>query len=66
MSLDGIRERVTFLGGKAVGVDCPHCPFEGRDVDLDAHTFADVVCPECGDIVLTESEKAALRRAGKL
>ncbi|GGL68466.1 hypothetical protein [Halocalculus aciditolerans] len=66
MALDGIRERVVFLGGKAVGVDCPHCSFAGRDAPLDPGVFDAVTCPECGGVVLTEAEKAELRRAGKL
>lgn len=67
MSLDdGIRERVILLGGKVAGVDCPHCEFTSRDIDLAPFATTDVDCPECGATILTESEKQQLQSAHKL
>lgn len=63
---DAIRERVVFLGGKVSEVSCPDCAYSGREADLDAHRYTDIECPECGSTILTEKQKAELRRAGKL
>lgn len=63
---DGIRERVILLGGIVAGVDCPECQFRSREIELKAHSLAGVSCPECGATILTEDQKAQLRKAGKL
>lgn len=63
---DDIRERVILLGGIVAGVDCPKCQFRSREIELKAHSLAGVSCPECGATILTEDQKAQLRKAGKL
>lgn len=63
---DSVRDWVVFLGGEVAGINCPDCGLESRDVDIDAHTIADVACPECGAVALTEGQKSELRQAGKL
>lgn len=67
MSLDyGIRERVILVGGKVVGVDCPHCEFTSRDIDLAPFVATDVDYPECGATIQTEGEKLQLQSVHKL
>lgn len=67
MPLDNdIRDRVTFLGGMAAGIDCPKCQFDSRDFDLAARSLTDVTCPDCGATILTADQKSRLRQAGKL
>lgn len=66
MAIDsGVRERVVFLGGKAAGIDCPECELRTCDVDIDGHSLTEVTCPDCGATVLTEEQKAQLRRGDK-
>lgn len=66
MAIDpSVRDRVVFLGGKAAGIDCPECDLRSREVDIDGHSLTGVTCPECGATVLTEEQKAQLRRGDK-
>lgn len=63
---DEVRERVIFLGGIVAGVDCPECSFRSRDIELDVHSLTSIDCPECSTTILTEEQRAQLRKAGKL
>lgn len=66
MSLDDtIRRKVLFAGGKVTGVSCPDCRYESRDVEIDAYTSEEVICPECDGTILTRDQKATLRDARK-
>lgn len=61
-----IRDRVILIGGKVSGVDCPHCEFRSREVELSSSTVREIRCPECSGNVLTEDQMSQLRQADKL
>lgn len=63
---DSIRERVVLMGGKVAGVDCPHCEFHSREIDVDPASMTAIHCPECHSPILSRNHRSQLRQADKL